>query len=80
MARRLRRLEASRGGACPECGLFRGEPFEPDEVLWHDTEGEESAAPEWCPECGEQLAYVVIWSDIGPQHGPGDGGEGVVDG
>jgi hypothetical protein len=72
LGRRLRLLEASGGGECPECGLAPGAPFELDEVLWHDTEEQDPAGPEWCSTCGRQTTFVVGWRDIEPPD-PGEG-------
>jgi hypothetical protein len=72
LSRRLNRLEASgKGGTCPECGYGAGEPFEPDEVLWHDEEDAAAVEPEWCGSCGSQLVYVIGWRDIGPDEAGG---------
>lgn len=73
LGRRLRLLEASGGGECPECGFVPGEPVEDLAVTWHDTEEAEPVEPEWCPRCGEQTVYVVTWRDLQPED-PGEGG------
>jgi hypothetical protein len=55
---RLRRLEESRHGACPECYQ------KPKTVLaYYPEQGESPPEVPTCPECGRPLAFVVCVVD-----------------
>lgn len=70
---RLRRLEAREGGnECPDCGFAKGVPGEAWGVEWFDEEGDDPQ-PEWCATCGEQITFVVGFTDLDDED-PGEGG------
>jgi predicted RNA-binding Zn-ribbon protein involved in translation (DUF1610 family) len=63
---RLRRLEGDRK-PCGECGWDGSWSNAKVRVVWDDIDGGESLeeeGPEYCPECGHQLKYIVTWTDL----------------
>ena len=69
LRRRIEALEAEAGGAepCEECGGGHGDGVPVGyEVLWEDMPGPsdiDDLGPDYCPECGRQLVFTVMWGD-----------------
>lgn len=66
--RRIEALERIyQGEPCPECGFEAGDLLD-WEVVWEDDAEapEVDEGPEFCPGCGRQLIYTVVWGDLAP--------------
>jgi hypothetical protein len=64
LERRLKILEESSGGECPECGLAVPRHWSNYTVEWCDSPADDGPDETvFCETCGEPVHIVVTWGD-----------------